>query len=164
MHSNSPKTILGIDPGFERLGIAILERNNGKEKLLHSDCLTTSRDQETPERIFELGSKIEAIINEYGPEVLAIEKLFFNKNQKTAMDVSELRGVIIYEARKKGLQICQYTPLEIKVATTGYGKADKKQVIDMVRKLIKMPEKKKRFDDEFDAIAVAITCSARERF
>jgi len=157
--------ILGIDPGFERVGIAVLEKNktSKKEIVIYSECFKTSAKLEFAERLNLIGSEIEKIIKKYKPDCLAIEKLYFTTNQKTVMQVSEARGVIIYESKKNNLKIFEYTPAEIKVATTGYGKADKNMVMGMIPKLIIM-DKKTNSDDELDAVAVAITCFAREHF
>ncbi|MCX6755818.1 MAG: crossover junction endodeoxyribonuclease RuvC, partial [Candidatus Nomurabacteria bacterium] len=100
---------------------------------------------------------------EYKPTALAIEKLFFTTNQKTVMGVAEARGVIVYSAIKHGLKIFEYTPPQIKIAVTGYGKSDKSAVMSMVPKLIKI-EKIIKSDDELDAIAIGLTCLACERF
>ena len=148
--------ILGIDPGYERLGIAVLEKNKGKEEVIHSECFKTSAKLKFEERLFLIGQKIEEIIKKYKPEVLAIETLFSNTNQKTVMHVAEARGVVIYEAIKAGLKIFEASPPQIKIATTGYGKADKEQVMRMVKMLVKIDNTKKS-DDELDAIAIAIT-------
>src|SRR3989344_2103608 len=116
--------ILGIDPGYDRLGIAILEKKN-KETLLHSECFITSSKDSFYTRLFQIGKRINEIIKEYNPDILAIESLFITKNQKTAMRVSEARGVIMYEAIKNNIKVLEYTPLQIKMAVTGYGKSDK---------------------------------------
>ncbi len=154
------KKILGIDPGYGRMGIAILEKTVSGEKLLHSECFETSSKLPYHQRLFFVGEKISQIIKEYGPNQLAIETVLFSKNQKTAMQVAEARGVIIFIAIKHGLPIREFNPNQIKLAVTGYGKGDKKQVVAMVEKLIKMPGKQKRHDDEYDAIACALTASA----
>lgn len=154
--------ILGIDPGYERLGIAVLEKNKGKEEVLYSECFKTSAKLKFEDRLFLIGQKIEEIIKKYKPEVLAIETLFSNTNQKTVMHVSETRGVVIYEAIKKSLKIFEASPPQIKMATTGYGKADKNQVIKMVKMLVKIDNNKKS-DDELDAIAIALTAFAHTR-
>ncbi len=149
--------ILGIDPGYERLGIAILERNDGeKEKLIFSETFQTDKKIIFIERLFLVVTRIEEIIKIFKPEVLSIEKLFFNTNQKTATNVSEVRGAIIFTALKNKLLVAEYTPLEIKTAITGYGRSDKKQVTYMTSQLIKVDTKIK-YDDEWDAIAVALT-------
>ena len=155
--------ILGIDPGFERLGIAVLEKNGGKECVIFSECFKTSAKLEFAERLKLIGAEVRKIIKEYKPEVLAIETLFLNTNQKTVMRVAEARGVVIYEAAHAGLRIFEASPPQIKVATTGYGKADKAQIIKMVKMLIDVDEKKKS-DDELDAIAIALTAFAHLRF
>lgn len=152
--------ILAVDPGYERLGIAILEKKRGgKETLLYSECFRTAKDQPHATRLAGIGTRVANIISEYTPEALAIETLFITTNQKTAMYVSEARGVMLYEAARAKLTVYEYTPLQIKVAVTGYGKSDKKQVMFMTEKLIAMPPKK-RLDDEYDAIAVGLTCFA----
>ncbi len=150
--------IIGIDPGYERVGIAVLEKvpTEKKEQLLYSNCFKTSAKLSLPERLLLVGKEIESVIKKWQPEMLAIEKLYFENNAKTAMGVSEARGVIIYTGISKGLKILEYTPLQIKNAVTGYGKADKKQVHQMVGKLINLPKSVKQ-DDEVDAIAVGIT-------
>jgi crossover junction endodeoxyribonuclease RuvC len=156
--------ILGIDPGYERIGIAIIDKNKGeKERLIFSECFKTSKEINFEERILLIGKKIEEIIKEHKPEILAIETLFLNTNQKTVMHVSEARGVIIYEAMKNNLGLFEATPPQIKIATTGYGRADKKDVLKMVRLLIDIDESKKS-DDELDAIAIALTAYAHLKY
>lgn len=153
--------ILGIDPGFERLGIAVVEKGNPKDIVLESACLRTNTKDNFPTRLASLGKEVEAWIKKWQPDALAIEKLFFTNNQKTAMQVAEVRGMIIYLAASKGLKVIEKTPLEIKQTITGFGRADKKQVTLMVEKLANMPEKStKILDDEYDAIAVALTALA----
>lgn len=155
--------ILGIDPGYGRIGIAVLEKTKGRENLLHSECLETNKTTEPSERLLLLKEKIRSVIKEYSPSILAIESLLWSKNKKTAFKVSEARGVIIVEAEEAGLIIREFNPNQVKLAITGYGKSDKKQVEAMVERIIKVkPTKdgKKRIDDEYDAIAIALTCSA----
>jgi crossover junction endodeoxyribonuclease RuvC len=155
--------IIGIDPGYDRIGIAIIEKKSQKEKevLLHSECFTTSKKTEIYDRLKEVGLRIRALIEEHRPDMLAMETLFITKNQKTAMHVSEARGIIAYEARLQNIPIFEYTPPQIKVAVTGHGHSDKVQVIKMIPLLVKMTTGK-RLDDEYDAIAVALTCAACE--
>jgi crossover junction endodeoxyribonuclease RuvC len=156
--------ILGIDPGFERLGIAIIEKEKAsKEKLLFSECFKTSKSLEFTERLKLIGARIEELVGEYKPEYLGIETLFFETNKTTAMRVAEVRGAILYISAKYGLKICEYSPLQIKSAVTGYGKADKQAVMMMVPKLIKIEGERKMIDDELDAIAIAITTSASQK-
>ncbi len=156
--------IISIDPGYERLGIAIIEhKKSSRDTLLYSQCFKTSKNEIFANRLKLIGVELEKIIKEYKPTALAIEKLYLTNNQKTAMNVAETRGVILYIASKNNLSIHEYTPPEIKVATTGYGKADKKMVMDMVPKLIQIKEKINS-DDELDAIAIGLTCIACEHF
>jgi len=156
--------ILSIDPGFERVGAAVIEsESNKKNTLLYSDCFKTSAKIPFHERLTLIGDEIERLIKKYKPQALAIEKLYFTNNQKTVMGVSEARGVIIYSASRNGLNIFEYTPPQIKIAVTGYGRADKKMVINMVFRLIKI-EKPTSSDDELDAIAIGLTCLAHEKF
>jgi crossover junction endodeoxyribonuclease RuvC len=146
--------VLAVDPGFDRVGIAILD----KDKLLYSHCLETNRGLPHHERLLEIGKTIQKVIEKWHPVSLAIESLFFNQNITNALKVSEARGVIMYEASRAGLEVYEYSPQAIKIAVTGYGKADKKQMEIMVKKLIKLPQKSSgRLDDEMDAIAVGIT-------
>ncbi|OGI67336.1 crossover junction endodeoxyribonuclease RuvC [Candidatus Nomurabacteria bacterium RIFCSPLOWO2_01_FULL_41_12] len=156
--------ILGIDPGFERLGIAILEKSKSKKEcVIFSECFKTSAKLEFSERLNLIGIEVRRIIKKYKPEILAIETLFLNTNQKTVMRVAEARGVVMYEAAQVGLKIFEATPLQIKIATTGYGRADKTQVMKMIQILVEI-EEKKTSDDELDAIATALTAFAHLHF
>ena len=156
--------ILGIDPGYERLGIAVLEKNvrDRKETLLYSDCFKTKTSDTHAERLSLLGQEIARVITEYEPEALSIETLFLTTNHKTVMHVSEARGVILYEAARHNLSIAEYSPPQIKSAVTGDGHADKKAIIKMIPLLIKL-DKKIAHDDEYDAIAVALTYFAHNK-
>lgn len=154
--------ILAVDPGYDRLGLAVLEKQIGKESVLFSSCVSTDRKQPHERRLHVIGDEIAGAIKKWKPKALAIETLFLVTNHKTAMRVAEARGVILYEAARAKLPVFEYTPLQIKIAVTGYGRSDKKQVTEMVKKLIMLPDKK-RLDDEYDAIAVGLTCFASER-
>ncbi len=155
--------IISIDPGYERLGIAILEKEaKQKETLVFSECFKTSSKLPHNERLALIGNRIKEIIRKYKPTALATEKLFFSGNQKTAMLVAEARGVILYTGSSLGLSVFEYTPNEVKIAITGYGRSEKRQIIDMVRKLIVVTSKTKS-DDEFDAIAIGLTHLAINR-
>lgn len=156
--------ILAIDPGYERVGLAILEKKSREsEKLIYSNCFITERSLDFSNRLVLIGKETERIIKTYKPQALAIEKLFFHTNQKTAMRVSEVRGAIIFIASLRNLTIYEYTPQKIKAAITGYGKGGKEQVTAMVRNLIVI-DKEIAYDDEYDAIAIGLTCLAVERF
>ncbi len=156
---NHNPIILGIDPGYGRIGIAVIKIENSKPTILHSECFETNPKLPHTSRLAELGKQIEYIIDKFNPEILSLETLLFSRNQKTAMQVAEARGVISFVASKNGLRVLELNPNQIKVAVTGYGKSDKKQVIRMVEMLVKL-KKQKRLDDEYDAIASAIACSA----
>ncbi len=148
--------VLAIDPGFARIGVAVLEKDRTGEKLLFSCCLSTDKESEKSDRLAIIANFIEEKTNQFKPNALAIEDLFFSKNQKTALGVAEARGVVLAEASKNNLKVFQYKPREIKIAVTGYGASDKKQVTEMVKKLLKMGNEKK-LDDEYDAIAIGLT-------
>lgn len=155
--------ILSIDPGYERLGIAILDNSNNKNvNLIFSECFHTSAKEGHPQRLSYIQKRIEEVIEEYSPTALAIEGLFFSVNKRTAMKVSEARGVIISSAKKAGLEVFEYNPQEIKVAVGGDGRCDKKAIIRMVPLLVKMDDRK-RLDDEYDAIACGLTHFAIQR-
>ena len=150
--------ILGIDPGYERVGVALVDKNS-KDELVYSECIRTDAKTPFPTRLVEIGEQLEKIIKKYSPDILAIETLIFNTNQKTALKVSEARGVVVYTCVRHNMQVSEYSPLQIKNAVTGYGRATKTQVETMTRNLIKI-ENQNIIDDEMDAIAVALTCSA----
>lgn len=154
--------ILGIDPGYDRLGVAVVEKENGKENLLFSDCILTDKNSDLPERIYSAGLAFQKLLAEHQPETVALETIFFNKNIKTAIGVAQMRGVLFFLAKEAGCAVYEYGPQEIKVAVTGYGKSDKSAVIDMVKRLVSnTPDT--ALDDEYDAIAVAVTCLAHYR-
>lgn len=157
-----PSTVLAFDPGYERLGVALLRRGEKRDELLYSDCIRTSAKDTFPERLRVLGSAVEVLLHDLEPGAVALEKLYITKNQKTAMGVAEVRGVLLYLAGRAGIPVFEYTPLEVKVAVTGYGASKKQEVATMVERLVTLPSKK-RLDDELDAIAVGITCLATTR-
>lgn len=148
---------MGIDPGYERLGLAVIETSShSPDKLLYSTCLITPRTSSFPERLRQLANGIEKVLKKYQPDILAVEELFFSGNQKTAMKVSEVRGMIIYLGVCAGVEIINITPLQVKMSLTGYGRASKSQVSTIISKLIHVPIGP-RHDDENDAIAIALT-------
>lgn len=154
--------VLAFDPGFERLGIAVVEKTGGKEVLLHSECVRTSAKMPFEKRLGELGSAVGALLKKWQPSAVALENLYFENNAKTAMNVAAVRGMLLYIAASGGVEIFEYTPLQVKIAITGYGKSDKRAVAMMLSRLITLPDKK-RLDDELDAIAVGLTCLASTR-
>lgn len=154
--------VLGIDPGYGRCGVAIVEKNGGKEVLLYSDCIETPATAEFSARLTQVADECARIIREYKPDCVAMEKLYFSTNQKTGMQVAEVRGAIINCVSSMGLPVAEYTPGEVKSAVASSGNADKQQVAAMLRMLMKIEKKIKR-DDEYDAIAIAVTHLARTR-
>lgn len=153
--------ILAIDPGYDRIGAAIVEGNASKPKLVFSDCLITKRSMNHSERLLMIRKFIKNIISNYEPSNLAIESLFFSVNQKTALKVAEARGVIISEAAANTIATLELSPNEVKAAVTGYGRSDKKAVSNMVKRLLGVD--KKALDDEYDAMAIGITALAVSR-
>ena len=151
--------VLALDPGYDRLGVAVLEMQNGKEHLIYSTCVETNKTDALPERLFTIGTRVAKLLDEYTPDAIGIETLFFNKNIKTGIGVAQARGIILFLAKQCGCTIYEFGPQEIKVAVTGYGKSDKLAVIDMVKRLVpNVPQK--AHDDEYDAIAVGVTTLA----
>lgn len=152
--------VLGIDPGYGRCGVAVVEKRNRKETLVYSSCVETSARSEYTTRLATVVYACTALMTQHKPDVVALEKLFFTKNQKTAMRVSEVRGAIIAEATKHKIPVFEYTPNEVKSAVTSFGRADKRNVAGMLRVLLRI-EKNIVSDDECDAIAIALTHLAR---
>lgn len=152
--------VLAIDPGYDRLGVAVMEYRDGKEHLIFSTCVLTDKKSDLVDRLFVVGNSVSELITTHQPNTVAIETLFFNKNIKTAIGVAQARGIILYLAKKAGCVVHEFGPQEIKVAVTGYGNSDKAAVFAMVNRLVpNVP--KAVLDDEYDAIAVGITCLAQ---
>lgn len=148
--------IIGIDPGTGILGFGVVDTANGKSKLVTAGVITTPPHTPLDERLEEIFDGLTDIIAETKPDVMSVEKLFFARNVTTAMSVASARGVAILTGRKAKLPIAEYTPMQIKQTLTGYGKADKKQVQEMVRMQLGLKEVPKP-DDAADALAAAIT-------
>jgi len=149
--------ILGIDPGFGRVGWGVIEKKNGEWFAVDWGCLETSSKKDFIERLKEIHSAIGALIKKYQPEKIGVEDLFFAKNVKTAMKVGEARGVILLTCVQAGVPVSEFTPLQIKQTVTGYGRAEKGQMQKMVQLLLKI-KKKITPDDAADALAAALTC------
>ncbi|MBU6389938.1 crossover junction endodeoxyribonuclease RuvC [Patescibacteria group bacterium] len=154
--------VLAIDPGYEKMGVAVLEKTSGREILIFSECFKTSRTVSHAKRLSGISGEITRLLERYRPEFLSVEKLFFAKNQKTALQVAEARGVVLAEAAKTGLTVKEFTPMEAKIAVTGYGRGNKNQIKYMVEKMIAINKKIKE-DDEYDAIALGLTFLASYR-
>jgi crossover junction endodeoxyribonuclease RuvC len=152
--------ILSLDPGYDRCGIAVIERtSDGKEKLINSICVTTDKNDPFEKRLVAVAQVFRNWIQEYKPTICVLETLFFTTNQKTAMHVAETRGALLFVACESNIPIREFTPKQVKIAVTGDGAASKKQVIYMIPKLISLTQKI-QYDDEYDAIAVGLTASA----
>jgi len=147
--------VLGIDPGSKRIGYGLIEKTGGKLKLIEANLLVH------PKNLLEIKNQVSFLIEKFSPESLAVEKVFFSKNQKTALEVSEARGVIILSALEKNLPIREFTPNEVKSAVAGYGLASKKAVAKMVRLTLNEPTLKV-IDDVSDALAIAITATSKQ--
>ena len=150
--------ILAIDPGYDRLGIAVIEGDPSRPTLLWSDCILPDKDA-SEQRLARVSRAITEAARDYAPDMLAIETLFFSVNKKTALKVAEARGAILAAAGNASLPVIECSPQQVKLAVTGYGGADKKAVANMLPQLLSLP-KKKRLDDELDAIAIGITALA----
>lgn len=154
--------VLALDPGYDRLGIAVLERNENKDVLIFSECFETKRSDPLPDRLFSVGVRVRELLTEHAPDMLALETLFFNKNVKTAIGVAEVRGIILFLGKSERIPVYEFGPQEIKVAVTGYGKSDKTAVTNMVKRLVSNVPLG-ALDDEYDAIAVGVTALAHHR-
>ncbi|HAR54808.1 TPA: crossover junction endodeoxyribonuclease RuvC [Patescibacteria group bacterium] len=149
------KIILGVDPGTATTGFGVVRDAKGQVEYVDCGCISTSKGISPAERLLTIAKSLEILIKKYQPEVVAVEKLFFTKNITTAIAVAEARGVILVTAAKHNLEIAEYTPLQVKQALTGYGKADKQQMQRMVKTILKLQIIPKP-DDAADALAIAI--------
>ncbi len=147
--------ILGIDPGYATIGYGIIEYDNFRFKTIAYGAVTTKPDKTFPDRLCDIYDDISTLLEMYKPDCLSIEKLFFNTNTTTAIDVAQARGVILLSAKKFGINIFEYTPLQVKQSITGYGRAEKHQVMEMVKNLLQLKSVPKP-DDTADALALAI--------
>jgi crossover junction endodeoxyribonuclease RuvC len=154
--------VIGIDPGTGRLGFGVIDAKAGKLSLVDAGIITTPAHTPTPIRLEDIYTSLTQIIADTKPSMMAIEKLFFARNVTTAMSVAEARGVALLVGQQAGLMIEEYTPMQIKQSITGYGKADKKQMQEMVRLQLGLKTVPKP-DDAADALAAAIMCAALHR-
>ena len=151
--------ILGIDPGIATVGFGVIESDRGQQRMIQYGAITTQAGLPLATRLVQIGSDLEKLIGQFQPDELAIEELFFSKNITTGIAVAHGRGVVLYTAEKMQIPIYEYTPMQVKQAVVGYGLAEKKQVMDMTRRLLKL-KSIPRPDDAADALAIAI-CHAR---
>jgi crossover junction endodeoxyribonuclease RuvC len=155
--------IIAIDPGYDRVGVAILEKNDpARESLVFSTCITTDKKSSFYDRMQFVQQEITSLITLYHPELLVIEQLYFAKNTKTALQVSEAKGIIVGTVLLKNIPVVEIHPNHIKIAITGYGAAKKEDILFMLPKLIDFDEKK-RLDDELDAIAIGVAYFAHHK-
>lgn len=147
--------ILGIDPGLAIVGWGVIEYSGGRIRPVAYGSIQTPSTTKTEDRLVDIYCEMEKLIDKFKPDCLSVEELFWNTNQTTGIRVSEARGVILLSAAKKGIPIYEYTPLQVKQAVVGYGRAEKKQVISMVTMLLKL-DKPPKPDDTADALAVAM--------
>lgn len=147
--------VLGIDPGYAIVGWGVVDYSGRGLSPVAFGAVTTQAGQDFPKRLLKISQDIGNILDKYRVQAVAIERLYFNSNTTTAIDVAQARGVIVLEAAKRNVDVFEYTPLQVKQSVVGYGKAEKKQVMEMTRQLLKLKEVPKP-DDTADALAIAI--------
>ena len=151
--------ILGIDPGYATVGFGLVEAAGGQVRMLTYGTITTPADEALSKRLYRISADMEELIGTLCPDAVAVEELFFNTNLTTGIAVAHGRGVILCAAEKCGVPLYEYTPSQVKLSVTGYGKAEKRQVMDMTRRLLKL-KAIPRPDDAADALGIAL-CHAR---
>lgn len=161
MNTPSSRRILGIDPGYGIVGWGIIDQQQSSLRYRAHGTITTPAAFPFPERLRTIYTELVKLFEEYSPTLMGVEKLYFEKNVKTAIDVSQARGVILLSATLHNIALVEYTPLQVKQSVTGFGKADKAQVQRMVKSILKLSEIPKP-DDAADALALAI-CSSQHR-
>ena len=151
--------ILGIDPGFAIVGFGLVETAGGRQRLVNCGAITTPAGDPLPARLLQIANDMDLLLEQFKPEAMAVEELFFTTNITTGIGVAQARGVILLAAEKRGVPIFEYSPSQVKQAVVGYGKAEKRQVMDMTRRLLGLAAPPKP-DDAADAVAIAL-CHAR---
>ena len=151
--------VLGIDPGIATVGFGIIDTERGRHKLIGCGAIRTPANTSITSRLDSIFEDVGKLLRKFSPDAMAVEELFFNTNATTGISVAQGRGVILLAAHRFGVPVYEYAPLQVKLAVTGYGRADKKQVIEMVQRLLAMKVPPKP-DDAADALAVAL-CHAR---
>ena len=154
-HFLNTMNVIGIDPGLATVGFGVIRTENGNIIPISYGCIRTSADKQTSERLLEIFNEIASLFEKYKPEVIAVEKLFFSKNVTNGLSVSEARGVIFLAAQQHNIPIFEYTPNQVKQAITGSGKADKKQMQEMIKRLLDLDEIPKP-DDAADGLSIAL--------
>ena len=151
--------VLGIDPGFAIVGFGLLRSEQGRQTLLSCGAITIKAGQPLPARLLQIENDMAQLFDTFHPDAMAIEELFFNNNVTTGIGVAQARGVILAAAERAEVPIYEYTPSEVKLAITGYGRAEKRQIMDMVKRLLNLKSVPKP-DDAADAVAIAL-CHTR---
>lgn len=154
---------LGIDPGTAKVGYGVICEDDQKITLVDYGCITTSKDSNKEERLKKIHSQLTKLIEKFNPRSIAVEQLFFCSNAKTALSVGEARGVVLLACAQAGIPLSEYTPLQVKQALTGYGRAEKSQIQHMVKNLLKLKDIPKP-DDAADALAIAICHVHSQKF
>lgn len=154
--------VIGIDPGLATVGFGVIRTENGTITPISYGCIRTSADKHTPERLLQIFTETKSLFEKYLPEVIAVEKLFFNTNVTNALSVSEARGVIFLAAQQMNISSFEYTPNQVKQAITGSGRADKKQMQEMIKRLLNLDEIP-RPDDAADGLGIALCHINSER-
>ena len=151
--------ILGVDPGIAIVGFGLIESDRSGQRILQYGAITTPKELPLAERLVQIGNDLNTLLEQFKPDAVAVEELFFTNNITTGSAVAHGRGIILYTAQKSGVPLYEYTPMQVKMAVTGYGKAEKRQVMDMTKRLLKLKTVPKP-DDAADALAIAL-CHAR---
>lgn len=151
--------ILGIDPGFAIVGFGVVRAEQGRQTLVQCGAITTPAGLPLPTRLMQIADDMDTVITKFKPDAMAVEELFFTNNVTTGIGVAQARGVILLAAERQGIPIYEYSPSEVKLAVVGYGKAEKRQVMDMTKRLLNLKAPPKP-DDAADAVAIAL-CHAR---
>lgn len=147
--------IMGIDPGYAIIGYGIVDYSAGKFRTVNFGAVTTKAKTAFPLRLETIYRDITELLTTFKPDAISLEKLYFNTNTTTAIDVAQARGVIVLAAQLNGVQVFEYTPLQVKQSVTGYGRAEKSQIMEMTRRLLSLPKMPKP-DDTADALALAV--------
>lgn len=155
--------ILGIDPGFAITGYSVIDYEGNKFKLITSGAIETKAGVSFPLRLSKIFDDMQMLVNEYKPDAISVEELFFNNNIKTGINVAQARGIVLLVGCKAGIPTYEYTPLQVKQAVVGYGRAEKKQVQKMVQSILRV-EKVPKLDDITDSMAIAICHAHSARF
>ena len=155
--------ILGIDPGYAIVGFGVLDYDGSRFTPIEYGAVLTEAGTPFPDRLKAIHEDIEFIFNKFKPDCMAVERLYFTTNQKTAIDVAQARGITVLSAATRNIPVSEYTPLQVKLSVTGYGKAEKRQVMEMTRQLLSLAQIPKP-DDAADALAIAICHGHSARF